>query len=206
MQFARLTFFPALRALVLFSLLFGGLYPLTVTLINNLAFPAQSQGQPLLNAAGATVGIEHIGQNFASPRYFWGRLSATPDRPYNAAKSGGSNYSAANPGLVEIAKERIVQLKKYDPSNNHPIPADLVTASASGLDPDISLAAANYQASRVARIRKLPEEKIQDLIARFTSPRQLGMLGEPHIDLLKLNLALDGLAQDNPVAAKEVRR
>ena len=140
---------------------------------------------------GNSIGSELIGQPFSDPRYFWGRLSATAPFPYNAAASSGSNYGPLNPALTEAIQARIDALKAVDPDNNQPIPVDLVTSSASGLDPDISVAAALYQVPRVARYRGLSEEQVPCLVDRFTEGRQFGILGEPRVNVLKLNLALD---------------
>jgi K+-transporting ATPase ATPase C chain len=188
---------PILRpALVMFgalSLLCGVLYPAAVTAIGRAAFPHQANGS-LIEADGRMVGSLLIGQPFSSPAYFWGRPSATTPMPDNAAGSGGSNLGPTNPALVDAVKERVAALQRADPGNRAPIPVDLVTASASGLDPDISLAAAHYQAARVAAARKLPEQQVRALIERYRQDPALGFLGEPRVNVLALNLALDGKA------------
>ena len=178
--------------LVLFAVLTGIIYPLVVTGIAQTAFPHQANGS-LIVKDGNSTGSELIGQPFSDPRYFWGRLSATASSPYNAAASSGSNYGPLNPALTEAIQARIDALKAVDPANNQPIPVDLVTSSASGLDPDISVAAALYQAPRVARYRGLAEEQVYSLVNRLTEGRQLGIFGEPRVNVLKLNLALDEL-------------
>lgn len=165
---------------VLLTLLTGVLYPLSVTVLGQLLFKENAQGN-----------MELIGQNFTNPSYFWGRLSATSGSPYNASASSGSNLGPSNPALLDAVKARIEALKAADPGNTNLIPIDLVTASGSGLDPHISLAGAYYQASRVARLRGLQKDKIESLIAENTEPRFLGVLGEPAVNVLKLNKALD---------------
>ncbi len=191
---------PALAVLFVLTVVTGVVYPLAVTGIAQLVFPRQANGS-LIVQNGKAVGSELIGQQFSDPRYFWGRLSATGDYPYNAFNgqtltgSSGSNYGPMNPALIKAAQARIDALKAADPSNTAPIPVDLVTASGSGLDPNISVAAALYQAPRVARLRGLPLEQVQGLIARYTQGRQLGFLGEPRVNVLELNLALDQLAR-----------
>jgi potassium-transporting ATPase KdpC subunit len=183
---------PALMILLIFTFLTGLVYPLVVTGIAQLVFPAQANGS-LTFQNGQTVGSTLIGQPFDDPKYFWGRLSATGPYPYNAAASSGSNLGPTNPALLEAVKARIAALKAADPTNIQPIPVDLVTASASGLDPDISVAAALYQLPRVARARGLSESAVRTLVDKFTRGRQLGFLGEPRVNFLELNLALDGL-------------
>jgi len=178
--------------LALFTVLTGIIYPLVVTGIAQTAFHHQANGS-LINENGKDIGSELIGQPFSDPRYFWGRLSATASFQYNAAASSGSNYGPLNPALTEAIQARIDALKAVDPANNQPIPVDLVTSSASGLDPDISVAAARYQVPRVARYRGLAEEQVYSLVNRFTEGRQFGILGEPRVNVLKLNLALDEL-------------
>jgi potassium-transporting ATPase KdpC subunit len=182
----------ALIMLGLFTLITGIIYPLFVTGVGQALFHHQANGS-LITENGTIIGSELIGQPFSAPDYFWGRLSATLPYPYNAAASSGSNYGPSDPALVEAVENRIAALKAADPDNNAPIPVDLVTASASGLDPDISIAAAEYQAARVARYRGLTEIQIKDLIKKHTEGRQLGLLGEPRVNVLKLNLALDNL-------------
>jgi potassium-transporting ATPase KdpC subunit len=183
---------PALIIFFSLAILTGFIYPLVVTGLAQLLFPARANGS-LVTQNGQVVGSELIGQQFDQPQYFWGRLSATADHPYNAAASGGSNYSMANPALKKQAENRISALRAADPQNSLPIPVDLVTASASGLDPDISAAAARYQAGRVARVRGLPLETVLTLVDRHTRGRMLGFLGEARVNVLGLNLALDAL-------------
>lgn len=191
---------PALAVLFALTIVTGILYPLAITGIAQLVFPHQANGS-LIVQNGKPVGSELIGQQFSDPRYFWGRLSATGDYPYNAFNaqtltgSSGSNYGPMNPALIAAAQARIQALKAADPGNTAPIPVDLVTASGSGLDPNISIAAALYQAARVARLRDLPLAQVQALIARYTQGRQLGFLGEQRVNVLELNLALDQLAR-----------
>lgn len=180
----------ALILLVLFTIITGIIYPLVMTGVAQAFFHHQANGS-LIVKDDKTIGSELIGQPFSDPKYFWGRLSATSPFPYNAAASSGSNYGPSNSALADAVQARIDALKAVDPNNNQPIPVDLVTSSASGLDPDISIAAANYQVVRVARYRGLSEEYIQALVKRFTQGRQLGILGEPRVNLLQLNLALD---------------
>jgi len=178
--------------LVLFTVLTGIIYPLVVTGIAQTAFPHQANGS-MITDNGTAVGSELIGQPFSDPRYFWGRLSATAPVPYNASASSGSNYGPSNPALQQEIQARIDALKAVDPANTQPIPVDLVTSSASGLDPDISVAAALYQVPRVARYRGLSEEQVRALVDRFTGGGEFGILGEPRVNVLKLNLALDEL-------------
>jgi K+-transporting ATPase ATPase C chain len=184
---------PALVMFGALSLLCGVLYPAAVTAIGRAAFPHQAGGS-LIEAGGRTVGSLLIGQPFASPGYFWGRPSATAPTADNAAGSGGSNLGPTNPALIDAVKARVAALKQADPGNRTPIPVDLVTASASGLDPDISVAAAGYQAARVAAARKVPEAQVRALIERYRQEPVLGILGEPRVNVLALNLALDGKA------------
>jgi K+-transporting ATPase ATPase C chain len=186
----RSLFRPAIVSLAIFTILTGIIYPLVITGLAQVIFPHQANGS-LIVQNGQVVGSELIGQSFDDPRYFWGRLSATAPYPYNAASSTGSNLGPTNPSLTEEVKARIAALKAADPSNNSPIPVDLVTSSGSGLDPDISVAAALYQIPRVARARGLSEEVVRSLLDRFTVGRQLGILGEPRVNVLELNLALD---------------
>ena len=182
----------ALIFLGIFTVVTGIIYPLFVTGFAQAFFHRQANGS-LIEENGTSVGSELIGQPFSDPRYFWGRLSATASFPYNAAASSGSNYGPSNPALLEAVQARIDALKEFDPNNNEPVPVDLVTFSASGLDPDISIAAANYQVARVARYRGLSEDQVNALVSQFTEGRQLGILGEPRVNVLKLNLALDAL-------------
>ena len=183
---------PALMALLIFTVLTGLVYPLVVTGIAQLAFPRQANGS-LIVANGKTVGSSLIGQQFTDPKYFWGRLSATGPYPYNASASSGSNLGPTNPALLDEAKARIAALKAADPSNTQLIPVDLVTSSGSGLDPDISVAAALYQLPRVARLRGQSESAVRTLVDKYTQGRMLGFLGEPTVNVLQLNLALDAL-------------
>jgi K+-transporting ATPase ATPase C chain len=191
-------FRPAIVSLVLLTLITGLIYPLVVTGIAQVVFPNQANGS-LIVKDGKAVGSELIGQSFDDPKYFWGRLSATGTFPYNAfnaenlTASSGSNYGPLNPALLEAVQARIDALKAADPENTTPIPVDLVTASGSGLDPHISLAAASYQVPRVARERGLSEDAVRALVNQYTTGRQFGILGEPRVNVLKLNLALDGL-------------
>jgi K+-transporting ATPase ATPase C chain len=170
----------------------GVIYPLIVTGVAQLAFPRQANGSLIVNN-GKTVGSSLIGQSFSSPKYFWARPSATSPMPYNAANSSGSNLGPLNPVLIENVKTRIEQLKKADAAGKPLVPVDLVTASGSGLDPDISPASAEYQVARVAKARNLDETKIRELVAKYTRNRQFGILGEPRVNVLELNLALDDL-------------
>ncbi len=182
----------ALIFLGIFTVVTGVIYPLFVTGVAQAFFHRQANGS-LIEENGKSIGSELIGQPFSDPKYFWGRLSATAPYPYNADSSQGSNYGPTNPALREAVQARIDALKAVDPDNNQPIPVDLVTFSASGLDPDISVAAADYQVPRVARYRGLSEEQVYALVSRFTEGRQFGILGEPRIDVLQLNRALDEL-------------
>src|SRR5262245_17399960 len=192
-------FRPAIVALVALTIITGIIYPLVVTGIAQVIFPYQANGSIILGKDGKPLGSALIGQQFDDPKYFWGRLSATGPVPYtafNAEKltgSSGSNYGPLNPALKDAVQARIDALKAADPTNTAPIPVDLVTASASGLDPHISPAAAAYQVSRVAKARGLDEAQVRELVARYTEGRQLGFLGEPRVNVLELNLALDGL-------------
>jgi len=183
---------PALSLFIVLSLVTGLLYPLVVAGLGSWLFPRQAAGSLVLRD-GTAVGSRLIGQNFADPGHFWGRISATSPQPNNGVASGGSNLGPENPALIDQAKSRIDALHQADPDNHLPIPVDLVTASASGLDPDISPAAAHYQAARVARSRGLALERVQALVEEHTSGRQWGMLGEPRVNVLDLNLALDSL-------------
>lgn len=184
------TFKPALLLFVLLSLITGLLYPLAVTAISRLVFPEQAAGS-LLVQNGRPVGSKLIGQNFSDPKYFWGRLSATSPQPYNASASSGSNLGPLNPVLTDNIRARVEALHAADPDNHSPIPVDLVTASGSGLDPEISPAAAAYQSARVAQTRGMEKAKVDALIAQNTESRQFGFFGEPRVNVLKLNLALD---------------
>jgi|ERR1700674_1936894 potassium-transporting ATPase KdpC subunit len=181
---------PVLLIFLVLTLITGVLYPLIVTGIAKVVFPSQAAGS-LIQEDGKVVGSSLIGQPFSDPKYFWSRPSATSPQPYNAASSSGSNQGPTNPALSDAVKGRIEALHAADPANNAPVPTDLVTASGSGLDPHVSPAAAEYQVARVARIRALPVDKVRELVARYTEGRQLGMLGEPRVNVLLLNLALD---------------
>jgi K+-transporting ATPase ATPase C chain len=191
---------PALVALVIFTILTGLVYPLVVTGLAQVIFPRQANGS-LLVRNGQAVGSELIGQPFDDPKYFWGRLSATSPAGYTAFNgdkltgSSGSNYGPLNPALLEAAQTRIKALQEADPANKAPIPVDLVTASGSGLDPHMSPAAAAYQVGRVARTRGLSEDTVRQMIAQHTEGRTLGLLGEPRVNVLTLNLALDEVKQ-----------
>jgi K+-transporting ATPase ATPase C chain len=183
---------PALASLTLLTLLTGVAYPLLVTGIAQAIFPRQANGS-LIERDGKAVGSVLIGQPFDDPKYFWSRLSATSPVAYNGVASSGSNFGQLNDALVEAVKTRIDALHAVDPGNTAPVPVDLVTASGSGLDPNISPAAARYQTARVARVRNLPEARVQALVDRHTRGRQWGVFGEPVVDVLALNLALDGI-------------
>jgi K+-transporting ATPase ATPase C chain len=178
---------PALIMLLVLTIITGVMYPLVVTGIAQVAFPSQANGS-LITVNGKSIGSELIGQQFDNPKYFWGRPSVTS---YNAAASSGSNYGPLNPDLVKAVQARIDALKAADPDNTLPIPVDLVTASASGLDPHISVAAALYQVHRVAQERNLDEEAVKSLVEKYTEDRQFFFLGEPRVNVLPLNLALD---------------
>ncbi|MFH1023835.1 MAG: potassium-transporting ATPase subunit KdpC [Planctomycetota bacterium] len=183
---------PALVSLAVFTVLTGVLYPALVTGVAQTFFTRKANGSPIIQN-GEMVGSELIGQPFSDPRYFWGRPSATSPFPYNAALSGGSNLGPANPTLEQAVADRIRILREADPDNDRPIPADLVTASASGLDPHITPAAATYQVPRVARARGIGEKEIARIVAEYTEGRQFDVLGEARVNVLRLNLALDAL-------------
>ena len=183
-------FRPALVLFVVLSVICGVFYPAIITGIGQAAFASQAQGS-LVSVNGKTVGSALIGQAFSSPQYFWGRPSATSPMPNNAAASSGSNQGALNPALIDAVKARLDALKAADPENTAAIPVDLVTASASGLDPDISVAAAYYQANRIARTRHLSLEQVKQLIVQQEKPQYFGFLGETRVNVLALNLALD---------------
>lgn len=179
--------------LILFILLTavtGIAYPLLITGIGQTVFSHQAKGSLILQD-GWVLGSELIGQPFADPKYFWGRPSATAPFPYNAAASSGSNLGPLNPVLLDAVKARVEALRQADPSQQGPIPIDLVTASGSGLDPHISPAAAEYQINRVAKARKLNPKQMRELVYKYTEGRQFGILGEPRVNVLKLNLTLD---------------
>ncbi|HSW05706.1 potassium-transporting ATPase subunit KdpC [Aquabacterium sp.] len=181
---------PALVCFAVLTALTGAVYPLVVTGIVQAAFPEQAAGSLILRD-GKPVGSSLIGQNFSDPKYIWGRPSATAPMPNNASASSGSNQGPLNPALADAVKGRIAALRAADPGNAAPVPVDLVTASASGLDPHLSVAGALYQAARVAQARKLPLPQVQQLIDRHTEGRLFGLLGEPRVNVLQLNLALD---------------
>jgi len=189
---------PAFFMLLIFTLITGVIYPLAVTGIAQVVFPSQANGS-LIMVNGKAVGSELIGQQFDDPKYFWGRISETSTFAYNAFNaenltgSSGSNFGPLNPALIEMVQARIDALKAADPGNTAPIPVDLVTSSGSGLDPHISIAAATYQIHRVATARGLSDAQVQTLVDKYTQGRQLGFLGEPTVNVLKLNLELDGL-------------
>lgn len=182
---------PALVLLGLFTLLTGLIYQLAVTGIAQVFFPLQANGS-LITDGNGLAGSELIGQPFDDPAYFWGRPSLTSPYPYNGAASQGSNLAPSNPALTALVAARVAALRAADPGNSRPIPVDLVTASASGLDPHISPAAADYQVSRVAAARGLAEEVVRQLVMEHTEGRTFGVLGEPRVNVLQLNLALDG--------------
>lgn len=182
----------SLRMFAVLSLLTGLAYPAFVTAVAVAVFPHRARGS-LVERDGKVVGSELIGQHFTGPRYFWSRPSATRPAPYNAAGSTGSNLGPSNPALRDAVRDRIAALRAADPGNDAPVPADLVTASASGLDPHISPAAALYQVSRVARARGLTEAAVRELVGSHVEDRQLGVLGERRVNVLQLNLSLDAL-------------
>jgi potassium-transporting ATPase KdpC subunit len=181
---------PALVLFLILTVITGVVYPLVVTGIAQVVFPKQAAGS-LITKDGRIVGSRLIGQSFSDPKYFWSRPSATSPQPYNGLASTGSNLGPLNPALTDAAKSRIDALHAADPANTAPVPVDLVTASGSGLDPEISIAAANYQAARVARVRGVAVEGVRGLIAAHSRGRFLGVLGEPRVNVLELNLALD---------------
>ncbi|MDB5947441.1 MAG: potassium-transporting ATPase subunit KdpC [Ramlibacter sp.] len=183
---------PALIVFVVLTLITGIAYPLVVTGAAQALFPRQAAGSLLLRD-GKPVGSDLIGQNFSDPGHFWGRPSATSPMAYNAAGSGGSNQGPLNPALVDAVRARVDALRAADPGNTAPVPVDLVTASASGLDPHISPAAARYQVTRVARARGLPAARVQGMVDQVAEAPLLGLLGEPRVNVLRLNLALDAL-------------
>ncbi len=180
----------ALVLFLLLTLLTGVVYPLLVTLIAQAVFPRQANGS-IVERDGKPVGSELIGQQFDDPRYFWSRPSKTDPVPYNAASSNGSNLGPTNPDHLKAVRERIEAIRKAHPEQTGPVPIDLVTASASGLDPHISPAAAEYQVWRVAKARGLSEDRVRQLVTASTEGRKLGLLGEPRVNVLRLNLALD---------------
>lgn len=181
---------PACSLFIALTLITGVFYPLAITGAGKILFPGQAAGS-LIQQDGKVTGSTLIGQSFTNPGYFWGRPSATSPTPYNAAASSGSNQGPLNPALVEAVTSRIEALRAVDPANTAPVPADLVTASGSGLDPHISVAAAQYQILRIAAARHLPVHVLQALLEQHTEPRMLGLFGEPRVNVLQLNLALD---------------
>lgn len=182
----------AVSMLLVMTVITGIAYPLLATGVAQVLFPHQANGS-LIEKDGKPIGSELIGQNFDDPKYFWGRPSATTPQPYNGTASNGSNQGPSNPALRDAVQQRIDALRNADPGNTAPVPADLVMASGSGLDPEISPAAAQYQVARVARVRHLDVAQVQELVGKFTRGRQLGFLGEPRVNVLALNLALDGV-------------
>jgi K+-transporting ATPase ATPase C chain len=194
----------AFRALIVFTVIAGMAYPLIVTGIAQAVFTHEANGSLIgkdgkaVKDGASAVGSALIGQPFSDPKYFWGRPSATSPMPYNGASSSGSNQGPTNPALQEAVEGRIKALRAADPGNTAPVPVDLVTASGSGLDPHISPAAAEYQAARVARARRLDAAKVRELVAKHTSGRPLGILGEPAVNVLTLNLDLDGQGAGKP--------
>lgn len=180
----------SLSLLLLMTLITGIAYPLVATGLAQALFPHQAGGS-LIVKDGKPIGSALVGQSFTEPKYFWGRPSATTPQPDNGASSGGSNLGPTNPALSDAVKQRIAALRAVDPGNTAPVPVDLVTASASGLDPDISPAAAQYQLARVAKARGISTAQLQSLVAQNTHARQFGLLGEPRVNVLQLNLALD---------------
>jgi potassium-transporting ATPase KdpC subunit len=182
--------FQALRTLLFLTLVTGLAYPLIVTGIAQIVFPDRANGS-LLRSGDTIVGSELIGQPFSDSKYFWGRPSATSPMPYNGGASSGSNQGPLNPAHKDAVEERIKSLREAGGDAARPVPIDLVTASGSGLDPHISPAAAQYQIPRVAKARGLPESALQELIAQHTEGRQFGVLGEPRVNVLELNLTLD---------------
>lgn len=192
-ELIKRSFRPAFGLFMVLTVVTGALYPLAITGIGQFFLPEKANGS-LIKQDGKVIGSSLIGQNFTDPKYFWGRPSATGPYPYNAAASSGSNLGPLNPALAEAVKSRVATLKIADNNNNLPVPVDLVTTSASGLDPHISPAAAFYQATRVAKVRGLSSEKLQKLIDDNTEGRQWAVLGEPRVNVLLLNIALDKAA------------
>lgn len=191
-MFAQLM--PSLRMLLVMSALTGVIYPLVVTGVAKVAFPRAANGS-LIVSDGKTLGSDLIGQPFDDPKYFWSRPSATSPQPYNGMSSSGSNLGPRNPALADAVKDRIKALRDADPGNSAAVPVDLITASGSGLDPHISAAAADYQLARVAKARGLAADDVRRLVAGNTEGRTLGVLGEPRVNVLKLNIALDRVAK-----------
>jgi potassium-transporting ATPase KdpC subunit len=187
---------PSISLLFVMTMLLGVVYPLAITGLARAVFPSQAAGS-LIRRGEVLVGSSLIGQSFSDPQYFWGRPSATAPQPYNGLASGGSNLGPLNSALLDKVAAQVKLLHDADPDNTRPVPVDLVTASASGLDPEISPAAADYQASRVARLRNLPLTTVQSLIVQHQKPALFGVLGEARVNVLELNLALDSLRQLN---------
>ncbi|WP_050477818.1 potassium-transporting ATPase subunit KdpC [Herbaspirillum rhizosphaerae] len=185
---------PAVSLFIFMSVILGGLYPAVVTLVGQAFFPKEANGSVIVRD-GVPVGSELIGQNFTEPKYFWGRISATGTFPYNGMASGGSNLGPLNPALVDAAKGRAEALQASNPGSAREIPVDLLTSSASGLDPQISPAAAEYQVVRVAQARGLSLDKVREMVKAQTEAPQWGLFGEPRVNVLKLNLALDALSK-----------
>lgn len=184
---------PAVMLFLVLTAITGIIYPSVIAGISQLLFPEQASGS-LIMKDGRAIGSSLIGQSFTEPKYFWSRLSATTPQPYNGIASGGSNFGPLNPALADAVKARIAALREADPGNTAPVPVDLATASGSGLDPDISVAAAQYQVARVARVRQLDAGTVRNLVAAHTRGKLFGMLGEERVNVLELNLALDALA------------
>jgi K+-transporting ATPase ATPase C chain len=184
--------YTALTLIILLTIITGVLYPALVTVLAQVIFPEQANGS-ILRKGGETFGSSLVGQPFGQPKYFWSRPSATAPGPYNAASSGGANYGPLHPALLDSVRQRVNALRTADPLNTNQIPVDLVTSSGSGLDPHISVLAALYQLPRVARSRHMTDAQVRHLVDRCTEGRQFGVLGEPRVNVLKLNLALDGL-------------
>jgi len=187
---------PALMLLLVLTVITGGFYPLLVTGISQLLFPSKANGS-IIEENGQHRGSKLIGQQFTSPKYFWSRLSATSPFAFNAAASTGSNYGPLNPAFTKATKDRVDLLHSVDSTNTQPIPVDLVTASGSGLDPHISIAAALYQVQRVARERNMTEGRARALVDQYTESRGLGILGEPAVNVVELNLALDETSKEH---------
>jgi K+-transporting ATPase ATPase C chain len=181
---------PAGCLIIVMTLILGVIYPVVITAVGSALFPSKAGGS-LIYAGKTLIGSRLIGQKFTDPKYFWGRPSATSPQPYNGLASGGSNFGPLNPALLDAVKANVKVLHEADPGNAKPIPVELVTASASGLDPDISLAAADYQASRVAQLRHLSLSTIRSLIRQHEAAPFIGIIGEPTVNVLELNLALD---------------
>ncbi|MDP9082431.1 MAG: potassium-transporting ATPase subunit KdpC [Pseudomonadota bacterium] len=181
---------PGVSLILSMTVLLGLIYPLLITGLSKIAFTSQAEGS-LVKNGDTLIGSRLIGQNFTDPKYFWGRPCATSPQPYNGLASGGSNLGPLNPALIDKVNANAKELREADPMNKQPIPVELVTASASGLDPDISPAAAQYQAGRVARLRNLPLATVQSLIAQHERGPLLGIVGESQVNVLELNLALD---------------